>query len=109
MEIAYRKEQGLEDFVPSGAKVSTVGDAEQMAKEDPSNAASQAAAAAAVAVESTPESRAALVTQLDDLPPNSKRVVEKMGQLKSEGLAPRCEEPLRQRPCLKAAWYCRKK
>lgn len=90
LEIKYRKEQGLEDFVPTGAKVSSVGDSSKpMGVADPSNAAMQAAAAASVAVKSSPEDRAALVKQLDDLPTDSKSVIEKMGELKTEGLAPR--------------------
>lgn len=87
MEIAYRKEQGMEDFVPSSAAKIEPG-ATQVA--DPSNAAAQAAAAAAVAVKTTPESRATLVAQLEDLPLDSKSVIETMESLKAEGLAPRC-------------------
>ncbi|CAN0460808.1 unnamed protein product, partial [Laminaria digitata] len=90
MEIAYRKEQGVEDFVPTGAKVSSVGDSSGPAVAvDPSNAVALAAAAAGSAVKSTPESRAALVAQLEDLPSGSKQVIEKMRDLKTEGLAPR--------------------
>lgn len=92
MEIAYRKEQGLEDFVPTGAKVSSVGDASGPAVAvDPSNAVALAAAVAGSAVKSTPESRAALVAQLEDLPSGSKQVIEKMRELKTGGLAPRWE------------------
>ncbi|CAM9958448.1 unnamed protein product [Scytosiphon promiscuus] len=92
MEVNFRKEQGIEDFQPTGAKVSSVGEtAQAAAKADPSNMVSQAAAAASLTVESTPEKRAALVSELDNLPPNSKQVLEKMGQLKEEGLAPRWE------------------
>lgn len=90
MEIAYRKEQGLEDFVPTGAKVSSIGDASGPAVAvDPSNAVALAAAVAGATVKSTPESRAALVAQLEDLPPGSKQVIEKMKDLKAAGLAPR--------------------
>ncbi|CAM9620294.1 unnamed protein product [Ectocarpus sp. 4 AP-2014] len=90
MEVNFRKEQGIEDFKPSGAKVSSAGDtARAAAKADPSNMVSQAAAAAAVTVKSTPESRAKLVAELEGLPPNSKEVIEKMAELKSGGLAPR--------------------
>lgn len=93
MEIKFRKEQGIEDFDPSAeakAKVMSAGDtARAAANADPSNLVSQAAAAAAVSVKSTPETRATLVAELDNLPPDSKQVIEKMGQLKAEGLAPR--------------------
>ncbi|CBN79429.1 expressed unknown protein [Ectocarpus siliculosus] len=90
MEVNFRKEQGIEDFKPSGAKVSSAGDtARAAAKADPSNMVSQAAAAAAVTVKSTPESRAKLVEELEGLPPTSKEVIEKMAELKSGGLAPR--------------------
>lgn len=90
MEIAYRKEQGIEDFVPSSAaKVEAGATSAATQVADPSNAAAQAAAAAAVAVKTTPESRAALVTQLEELPSDSKSVIEKMESLKAEGLAPR--------------------
>lgn len=91
MEVKFRKEQGIEDFDPSEAKpVMSAGDtARAAANADPSNLVSQAAAAAAVSVKSTPETRAALVSELDNLPPDSKQVIEKMGQLKEGGLAPR--------------------
>ena len=87
MEVAYRKEQGIENFAPSRASKAASPSATEVA--DPSNAAAQAAAAAALAAGTTPESRAALVEQLEDLPSESKRVIEKMESLKSEGLAPR--------------------
>lgn len=90
MEVNFRKEQGIEDFKPSGAKVSSAGEtARAAAKADPSNMVSQAAAAAAVTVKSTPESRAKLVAELEGLPPSSKEVIEKMAELKSSGLTPR--------------------
>lgn len=92
MEINFRKEQGIEDFDPtaSQAPVMSAGDtARAAANADPSNLVSQAAAAAAVSAKSTPETRAALVSELDDVPPDSKQVLEKMGQLKEKGLAPR--------------------
>lgn len=82
LEIKYRKEQGLPDFVPSGAKVSSVG--------DDAAAAAEAESAAPVVLESTPETRATLVSRLSDLPDDSKSVVEAMNQLKAEGYAPRC-------------------
>lgn len=97
MEVKFRKEQGIEDFDPSAAAAakqasSSPGElAQAAAKADPSNLVSQAAAAAAVsaAVKSTPETRSALVSELDNLPASSKQVIEKMEQLKSDGLAPR--------------------
>lgn len=91
MEIKFRKEQGIEDFEPSKAAkaVSPAETARAAASADPSNLVSQVAAAAAVTAKTTPETRAALVNELDDLPPDSKQVIEKMGQLKSDGLAPR--------------------
>lgn len=87
LEIKYRKEQGLPDFVPTGAKVSSVG--------DDAAADAEAESAAPVVLESTPETRAALVSRLSDLPDDSKSVVEAMNQLKAEGLAPRCVSEIR--------------
>eukprot|EP00752_Nemacystus_decipiens_P011798 g10467.t1 len=92
MEVKFRKEQGIEDFDPSASKtpVMSAGEtARAAANADPSNLVSQAAAAAAVSVKSTPETRAALISELNDLPPDSKQVIDKMGQLKEKGLAPR--------------------
>lgn len=91
MEIKYRKEQGLEDFVPSGAKISSVGETTMAAvAADPSNVSAQIAAAAASSVDSTPESRAALVEQLNDLSSeDSKAMIATMETLKTDGLAPR--------------------
>lgn len=97
LEIKFRKEQGIEDFVPAAAsaakKVSSTPAelAQAAAKADPSNLVSQTAAAAALSasVKSTPETRSTLVSELDGLPAGSKQVIEKMGQLKSDGLAPR--------------------
>lgn len=93
MEVKFRKEQGIEDFKPSETKAMSAGDtARAAANADPSNLVSQAAAAASVSVKSTPETRAALISELDSLPPDSTRVIEKMGQLKADGLAPRWAE-----------------
>lgn len=95
MEVKFRKEQGIEDFDPAAqAKkvTSSPGElAQAAAKADPSNLVSQAAAAAAVSAsaKSTPETRSALVSELNNLPSTSQQVIEKMAQLKSDGLAPR--------------------
>lgn len=87
LEIAYRKEQGLEDLVPVVTKANTA--AENVAR-NPSNPELQAKAANAISGKWTPESRDALVAQLENLPSDSKGVIGKMGDLKGDGLAPRC-------------------
>lgn len=80
LEIKYRKDQGLDDFVPTGAKVSSAGGSGTPDVDSPPKP---------VVLESTPETRAALLSNLSDLPSDSKGVIAKMEELKVEGLAPR--------------------